>query len=122
MIMTSEFKNECLVIARDNAPFETGNTRFNSLALIEVPDGFDIKCSGVVAPYAELLDRGTRNIQMHKGWFTVSTKNKIALHVSGQYASRQEINDTLQRVMANSPDNPARQARLAQSLANIKEE
>ena len=111
------FMKDCETIARDIAPFDTGNLRFNAIRLIIQPWGFSIEYLLNVAPYILWLQRGTKFSDTHKG-FIDDTANAIALYTRNKIQGiKNNLNATRNRVAQTAVNNPARNQRFLQGLA-----
>lgn len=113
--------NDCLAIVRDIAPYDTGNLAFNAIKGFTIPQGFRIEVSDVAAPYGEKLDKGIHS-RKHIGWFTTNARSAIGMYLAGNFGDQNSINNIKERIGKLAKDNPARQQRLLESLASIKEE
>jgi hypothetical protein len=107
---------DCLNIARDIAPFDTGNLRFNAIKLIQRPFGFTIEYLLHVAPYTLFLQRGTKKSSKHQG-FINDTAFAIGMYMrkSVQGLSN-NLNSTNKRITETAKNTPARNRRFLQSM------
>ena len=116
MINVRELKQDCLDIARDIAPKDTGNLAFNAIVAIESANGFEIVYRTFVAPYVEQLETGKNS--RHKGFISKSTTLAVSAHINSFYnGGRTNLDATKERLAKLAPDNPARQQLLLASIS-----
>lgn len=81
-------KNVCLGLARDVAPEETGNVKFNAMRAITTPDGFAIVYSLADAFYIYFLEEGTRYSTKHVGFIANRTVPLLAEYLFSKYDTK----------------------------------
>jgi hypothetical protein len=107
-------------IAQYNAPFDTGNLRYNSIVAYPLHDnsGFVLKSLFTVAYYGTILDEyGVGSEQLHKGWWTNGVYTDVAAFIksvnNGEERSYQGMNEHIAKF---APDNPERKDRKNRSM------
>lgn len=86
-----EDMNVCLGLARGQAPYKTGNVRFNAISSYRTNDGFVIKYSLGDAFYIYFLEEGTRFTTRHQGFIGQRTVPLIADYLYSKYASKDSL-------------------------------
>lgn len=118
--ITPKLISECMAIARDMAPKDTGNLAFIGMRTILIPGGFQIIYLENIAPYFHYLNDGTERFSGHKG-FIEATEIAIALHIDAvENGTPYSFQDTWNRLAKQGKDNPARQQRFLK-MTTIRE-
>jgi len=106
-------------IAQYNAPYDTGNLRYNAIHAYPIHDqsGFKIIVRFGAAFYGTLLDTyGGGPKKLHKGWWSDKTFTDIGAFMksvqNNEDRSYQHMNEQIAKF---SPDNAARAKRFNQS-------
>jgi hypothetical protein len=107
-------------IAQYNAPFDTGNLRYNAIHAYELHDrsGFILETKLTVAAYGTILDvYGARGSELHKGWWSQAVYTDVAAFIksinNGEEHSYQGMNEHIAKF---APDNPERKDRKNRSM------
>ena len=120
MLTKEQLGFDCLMLARDIAPKETGNLAFNAISMRYTSNGFKIRYDGQKAPYLEYLQEGTKFSQKHK-WFIDMTATAISAHLTGALNGHyNNLNATAKRLEQWATDTPERQELLKKSLAQTR--
>ena len=97
-------------IAQYNAPFDTGNLRYNAIHSYALHDqsGFRLEVKFTVAYYGAILDEyGAGPKRLHRGWWSEGVYTDIAAFVNSvnnnEDMSYQGMNE---HVAKFAPDNP----------------
>jgi hypothetical protein len=114
-----EIMQQAKKIAQYNAPFDTGNLRYNAIHAYPLHDqsGFKVIVKYTVAYYGAILDEyGAGPKRKHKGWWSVAVANDIAKYIdgvnNGKSMSYQNENE---HVAKFAPNNPQRKKRFRSS-------
>jgi hypothetical protein len=111
---TIQLMNDAKVIAQQNAPFQTGNLRYNAIRAYPTPQGFRVVMLFTVAFYGAILDK-TKNKK--SGWWSVSTLSDITTYVDAVLNNKQSnIQVDHAGVAKFAADDPARKARFYNSM------
>jgi len=82
------------VVAKDIAPFDTGNLRFNSLKTQELGGkDFAIKYSSATAKYLDALENGTKWFDGHKGFIEIKTVGGIITLINAHFNGGSNTNE-----------------------------
>lgn len=115
-------KMDCLIIAQDIAPKDTGNLAFNGIHINDLANGFVIQYRSEIAPYVGYLEDGTKFFNKHEGFISDKTTKAIMSYLNSYYnGGDTNLNDTKERISQLARDNPARQDRFLKSLRNVEE-
>lgn len=110
------------VVAKDLAPFDTGNLRFNALKTIPLGgNDFAIKYSDNVAPYLDALENGTKFSDKHKGFIETKTVGAIVTLIEQTYNggfNEQMFKDQFKRV-ASHKYTDATNVRLLKAIGGV---
>lgn len=112
--------NQARKIAQYNAPFDTGNLRYNSIRAYPLHDlsGFVLESKFTVAYYGAILDEyGAGPKRLHQGWWSQAVYSDVTSFISavgnGEERSYQGMNE---HVAKFAPDDPARKERRRKSM------
>ena len=85
--MIEVMARDCRFIAQSNAPFRTGNLRFNSIRYEILHNGFMLEAAYAPAPYIHYLNDGTVLSRKHIGWWgtkvAIETTNYVGNKLAG---------------------------------------
>jgi hypothetical protein len=115
---TEQLKNECRVIARSLAPFDTGNLRYNAIIAYNTPTGFALVSRFTVAFYGNILDEyGVRGGDKHKGWWSSGVYLAVSNYIHSSLNNRQSTYERADRTVAKfAPDNTIRREKFYNSM------
>ncbi len=106
-------------IAQYNAPFDTGNLRYNAIQAYPLHNqsGFKVIVRFTAAYYGEILDvYGAGKKKTHKGWWSVGTVSDIAMFIDGVNNNKNNSYQGMNEHVAKyAPDNPERKERRRRS-------
>lgn len=107
-------------IAQFNAPFDTGNLRYNSIVAYPLHNqsGFILESRFAVAYYGAILDEyGVGPERLHKGWWNDAVYSDVGAFIksvgNNEQMNFQGMNEHIAKF---APDNPQRKARRNQSM------
>src|SRR4030066_802956 len=84
-------KNIALGIAREHAPFEYGNLRFNAIKAFDTYDGFVVHYDLSSAFYIYFQEEGTRFTTKNQGFIGQRTYPAIASFFQAKYQDRDGV-------------------------------
>jgi len=74
------------VVAKDIAPFDTGNLRFNAIKTQQLSgQDFAVRYNGSIAPYIDWLEEGTEFSDIHKGFIETKTVGGIITLINAHF-------------------------------------
>ena len=115
-----QYKSDCLAIARDSSPYDSGNLRFNATNSYDIVNGFAIKISGALAYYWVFLNKGTKNSKLWVGYFD-NIKTQIETYINDKGNSKyNNITATKSNLSKLSPNSLKRERILRNSLSFTK--
>jgi hypothetical protein len=115
---TVSIMREAKIIAQNEAPFDTGNLRYNSIRAYKTPNGFRIISMFTVAFYGNLLDvYGARVTRQHRGWWSNGVTTSVGFYIDAVMNNkRSSVHIPTDQVSNFAPDNPARKKRFFNSM------
>jgi hypothetical protein len=115
-----ELMFQSLKIAQYNAPYDTGNLRYNGVHAYPLHDftGFRIEVRFTAAPYGTLINEyGAGPEKLHLGWWDDAVFTNVAAYIySVQNGMQQSYHHMNEHIAKFAPDNPQRAKRFNQSM------
>jgi hypothetical protein len=106
-----------LALAKQIAPYDTGNLAFNGIKVVMTNTGFRIDYIDRAAPYVEYLEEGTRHSGKHVGFISQNTVYAVTKLVHDTYNNRKSSETINYKLLAEkSKNNDARKEMLLNQL------
>ena len=109
-------------IMQQEAPYKTGNLRFNAIQTQRTMHGYNVINRYHIADYIHYLNDGTQKSIKHKGYATVRALSRITdYHINAMrgntFATNKMVNDAMKSISGTEPNSELRLKTMMNSLS-----